>query len=496
MKNKRRLIDWTLRQKIILHVMVIGLISVLLLTLMYLTSQRTFMRELNRERSELISSMIECNVIHQMNQNQADNVPYIIGRLVGSIRIQTIRVLDTAGRIKSSSLPSEMGGAVSEETAEFIRNHLKWWEESEPKTVKSVNPDISYMAIKNRPECFSCHAPEIKLNGILEVTIDTRETQRHIRANQLRGFLIAVVLLSVLIYIIIRLFEKIINRPLSQLKDEMKKLEAGDLSAYLEPRKMDEIGDLTQSFNRMADKVRQADEKIKSLHEQEMLRAGHLASIGELAAGLAHEIKNPIAGVKGALEILEEQTPDADLRKEIFQEMIRQVDGIHHIVQDLLHYARPKQMDPRLLDPLPAVESALTIARAQTKKKYIRFSIKTTGEKRPVWMDENKIQEVVLNLLLNAIDAIEEEGRVTITAGFSDPLRFKLAVADTGGGIRPERIPDLFKPFFTTRKGGTGLGLSICKRIVEEHGGTIQVSSVVDEGTTFSFHLPDKAGTS
>ena len=495
MKKKRRLIDWNLRQKIILHVVVIGLISGLLLTLMYLTSQNAFMKELNKERSELISSMIECNVIHQMNLNRPDNVPYVIGRLVGSTRIETIRILDTEGLIKSSSIPDEKGHPVSKGTVEFIQNHLMSWEETESRAIKSIDPNVSYMAIKNRAECFGCHAPETKLNGILEVTIDTRETENHIRSNQLRGLLIAVGLLIVLVYIIIRLFERIINRPLSRLKDEMKKLESGDLSAHLEPRKLDEIGTLTQTFNRMADKIRQSDEKIKSLHEQELLRAGHLASIGELAAGLAHEIKNPIAGVKGALEILEEQTPSSDQRKDIFKEMIRQVDGIHHIVQDLLHYAKPKKMEPFFLDPLSVVEAALSIARAQTKKKDISFSINIDGEKRSVWMDGNKIQEVILNLLLNAIDAIEAEGRVTVTVDFSDPLRFSLSISDTGRGIKPERMPDLYKPFFTTRKGGTGLGLSICKRIVEEHGGTIEVTSVVDGGTSFSFHLPEKAGS-
>jgi len=270
----------------------------------------------------------------------------------------------------------------------------------------------------------------------------------------------------------------------------MKRVQMGDLEAHFVPEKNDEIGDLSRSFNTMVNNLKEANSKLEDMHNQEMEKAGHLASIGEIAAGLAHEIKNPIAGIKGALEVIKERSAPEDSKREIYQEMIVQIERIHTIVMDLLNYAKPRETELCLVDPNECVLQAVKLAEAQTKDKDIEFHFKGLDENEEMLLDTDKMQEVLLNLMLNSIDAIEKHGEIAIEIVKLKNEKCVFTLKDTGKGIREEHLSQVFSPFFTTRRLGTGLGLSICKRIIESHNGQIEVKSRVGEGTTFMILLP------
>jgi hypothetical protein len=270
----------------------------------------------------------------------------------------------------------------------------------------------------------------------------------------------------------------------------MEEIESGNLSIHLEPEKHDEIGDLTQRFSVMIEKLNQAQQKIEDFHNQQIEKAGHLASVGELAAGLAHEIKNPVAGIKGALEIIQQKTDKTDPKREIFGEILRQTDKIYDITQDLLSYAKPKKLSKKPVNPNNCILDAIKLASAQTRGKDIQFNFKGLKKDTLILIDKNKIQEVILNLLINSIAAIEERGGISITVGTRRPKELEITVTDNGKGIKPEHLSQIFNPFFTTRKRGTGLGLSICRQIIEAHSGSIHVKSQLGKGTTFSIRIP------
>jgi len=282
----------------------------------------------------------------------------------------------------------------------------------------------------------------------------------------------------------------VINRPLLLLKESMRKVEGGDLDIRLEVRKLDEFGDLSKSFSAMVEKLKQANQKIEELHERQIERAGHLASLGELAAGLAHEIKNPIAGIKGSLEIIRDRTSEDDPQHEIFTEILKQTEKIYRIIQDLLDYAKPKELAMQPVEPNACVQEAIRMAETQTQDKDIRFGFSGLEKEATAFCDSDKLQGVILNLLLNSIAFIDTAGEIDIRLELKPDDSLAVRISDTGAGIKAENLEKIFQPFFTTRKRGTGLGLSICRQIVEAHGGHISVESSVGEGTIVTLNLP------
>ncbi len=240
----------------------------------------------------------------------------------------------------------------------------------------------------------------------------------------------------------------------------------------------------------MVRKLKEANIEIERLYDKQIEKAEHLASIGELAAGLAHEIKNPIAGMKGALEIIRQKTDASDPKKEIFTEILLQIEKIHKITQDLLSYARPKEMNISLINPNICVENAIKLAKTQTNKKDIQFEFTPLENGTLALIDPDKIQEVMLNLMVNSIFAIQKRGKIKIELREKQNIELEIVFSDDGIGIKQNNLQHIFTPFFTTRKRGTGLGLSISKKIIEAHRGTIEVKSEENKGTTFLIRLP------
>jgi signal transduction histidine kinase len=349
---------------------------------------------------------------------------------------------------------------------------------------------VGIRQIENKRECYGCHSPQIKINGLLVVDIDYAFAAGLLRANQVKGILIAFLSLTLLTIIVLRLFEKLINRPIHQMRKKMKEVQEGNLNLQLLPLNNDEIGTLAKSFNIMVARLREANQKIEELYEKQMEKAEHLAAIGELTAGLAHEIKNPIAGVKGALEIIHQKTDTSDPRREVFAEILFQIDRIYKIIQDLLSYARPKDINVSLTSPNECIQNAIKLARTQMNGKDIQFHFTGLKENALAAIDTNKIQELILNMMLNSISAIDNEGNIEIGLQQRNERELEIIVADDGGGIKEEIAPQIFNPFFTTKPRGTGLGLSICKKIIEVHRGSVEVKSKSGEGTTFIIRLP------
>lgn len=282
----------------------------------------------------------------------------------------------------------------------------------------------------------------------------------------------------------------LIGRPLLELQREMAKLRVGNLSVRVSfAGRNDEIGDLGRDFNEMVRQLRESREEIERLHRTQMSRAEHLATLGELAAGLAHEIRNPLAGIAGVIEIIGRDLPESNVNREVLKEVQQEVLHIKQILSELLDYARPKPSDFRLADLNSTAEHAVSLARQQALSGAIQVDLLKADKLPPVEHDAAQIQQVLLNLLLNAIQAIQGPGNVRVALGARDNFA-AITVNDTGTGIAREHLPHIFRPFFTTKRQGTGLGLSLARRIVEDHGGRIEVSSTLGVGTQFTVLLP------
>jgi signal transduction histidine kinase len=223
-------------------------------------------------------------------------------------------------------------------------------------------------------------------------------------------------------------------------------------------------------------------------------RADRLASLGTLTAGLAHEIRNPLVAIKTLTQLLPERLDDEEFRTQFLQIASGEVDRISSLVNELLEFARPS--DPKLeLENINTIlDGMLLLASTETKKKQINIIKNFASDLPPVQIDREQIKQVFLNILLNAVDATRENGKITVkTQSFIKPGGEPFAqieFTDTGCGIPEEYLEDIFNPFFTTKSTGSGLGLSISNQIIQDHRGYIDVESQLDKGSSFFINLP------
>lgn len=486
----RNIKDWNLKHKIILHITVIGAITAFFLTFLYIKTQRNIIHDMSHQKVHIIGSIIENSIYDSMKKGKLEEVQSTLQRLSSSNDINKIRIISPEGKILKSSKEQEIGSSLENDSLNKIKEIVPGKSRSNIAFLKQQSTIRGFRIIENKKECFACHPSSNKINGILEVNIDYSAASALLRNSQVQGSVIALIALAVLSLIIFRLFNKLINRPLSRMKDKMKKVQEGDLTIQFSSSKNDEIGSLAKSFNLMITKLREANQKIEELFNRQMERAEHLASLGEIAAGLAHEIKNPIAGMKGALEIFNQKTDASDPKKEIFTEMLLQIDKIDQIIQDLLSYAKPKEMSMSLVNANECIENAIKLAKPQIKDKEIHFEFQGLGNGAMAWMDAVKMQEVILNLILNSIYAINKKGAITIKLSQSLTKELEILLSDNGMGIKKDHLAQVFNPFFTTKSRGTGLGLSICKKIIEAHNGSVEIRSKEKKGTTFFIRIP------
>jgi two-component system, NtrC family, sensor histidine kinase AtoS len=230
------------------------------------------------------------------------------------------------------------------------------------------------------------------------------------------------------------------------------------------------------------------DLREKRLLEAQVLRANRLAGLGELAAGIAHEIRNPLTAVKGFSQILEEELPNNDEKREYTAVIIKEVNRLEKIVQGLLAFARPARSKFRrenlaeiMDETLLLVENGLFKGRIEVIRDY---DLETCAE-----VDKGQMKQVFLNLLLNAGQSIQGSGSIEISVRRVD-AQVLVAIRDSGCGISDEHADKLFNPFFTTRENGTGLGLAIVHQLVEIHGGRVKVNSKIAKGTEFVVYMP------
>jgi two-component system, sporulation sensor kinase A len=241
-----------------------------------------------------------------------------------------------------------------------------------------------------------------------------------------------------------------------------------------------------------------AEEQIR-LQTIELQRAAQLSITGELAAGLAHEIKNPLAGIQGAVDILIRRRDANDPEREALEGVRHQVQRIDNTVRALLDRARPRNLKLERASLTELMQATVELARAQTAGRggdQVQIEFVPPPEDIFPVIDAAQIEDAVLNLMINAIEAVAEDGKVTVRIYRAPRQDEEMAdeavieVSDDGRGIEPQDLTSIFSPFFTTSKGGTGLGLPAVRRIARVHGGSVDVKSVVGEGSTFAIRLP------
>lgn len=380
--------------------------------------------------------------------------------------------------------------------------------EVDPLLLETLNnPAVKSQISKQGMELLS-YSPVIKNGGVkgaarLSLSLAGEYTSlARSRTLFLGYFILDFILLLGLGAFILR---RIVVTPLEKILKATERVISGDYSHPLHLPASREIAGLADSFNSMQQVLKERREEVelhlRSLQEAnsalqearlETLRSEKMASVGLLAAGMAHEVGTPLAGIIGYSGILAEELADDPEKSDYLRRIAADAARIDRLVKDLLNYARPVKPEIERINVQEFLEDLLAMLERQGVFKRIEVQLSVAAGLANLYLDRQQLMQVLMNLVINARDAMPAGGELIISAASGENESVIIAVKDSGEGIAPENVEKIFDPFFTTKEPGkgTGLGLAISARLVESFGGTIKVASQPGSGATFTLRLP------
>lgn len=484
------------------------LISVIMAFSSWRDIQISQQRMLDAQKGKVVlfSERIEHGLMVLMLKNQwQDLQPFMVGLTKDSTELSAIRIfLPDDGKVVASSTPGEIGQKIYDHDMDLFRSQRI----SSAFVIEKNHEQYAskLTVIKNQPVCHRCHDANRSILGVMDVEISLAGIDQSIgkiKHEHLVDTVIAFFLIGGGFLLVVGLS---IDRPIKAMVETIKKIENGDSSARMRGERGDEFGLLARSFNSMLESLDSVKKQVESYHIQQMQRAAKLASLGEIIAGIAHEIKNPLTGISCAVQVLQSELDERDSRREMTGEILQQIRRLNGTVKGLLNYAKPKP--PAFLPGHvnEILKKAIFFVYPEAKKNGVIINTIAGSSLPDVMMDADQMQQVFLNLMINAVQAMPNGGSLKITLetadkeciGVQDSIRnlmsgstvVAIMFEDTGTGIEAEDLQRIFDPFYTRKTIGTGLGLSISQRIIHEHGGEITVQSEAGRGSRFTVYLP------
>jgi two-component system NtrC family sensor kinase len=349
---------------------------------------------------------------------------------------------------------------------------------------------------------------------VIDITMSLEEVDREIAKARNETIIYNILLILGVSASVVWIFIRFIGKPVKELVLGTKRVAGGDLNHVIPVRTDDEMGHLAGSFNLMTESLQKANEEIHGLiknlehkveertqelkdAQEQLLQSEKLAAVGKIAATVAHEINNPLAGVFTYIKLMDRrlekrQDGDADLEKfrEYLATMGREVERTSAIVHNLLDLTRQQEPTKKPCDINRLIEESLVIVQNKLKLHNVEVE-KRMDPLQNVEADPSQMKQVFINVMVNAAEAMQEGGRLTIRT-YRDPDRNNavLEFEDTGVGIPPEIMSKIFDPFYTTKEKGTGLGLSVVSGIIKRHDGQVEVRSESGSGTLIRITLP------
>lgn len=482
----------TLRFRMILGIGTILFIVILFYSFVALRSQGNYLQGLARHEADLIAAVADRALARAMGQGETEVVQAILSRIGEHSVLAGIRIVDATGKIRRSNRSDEVGRILPPGERPQGSAPEPVWDFRE-QTVGVFRP------ILNGPACTGCHSRDLTTLGFLNVRVSFPAIDSDVAQQWSFMILMAVVSLVAAGALIAIFFTFFLGRRIDALSYTMSRVEAGDLGARVPEDTPDELGQLGRSFNAMVARLADARRQLEDRHAEAIRRAQNLASLGQMAAGIAHEINNPIAGMQNCVRTLLKGARDEAQRGQYLDMLREGLDRIGRTVGQLLNFARESkpQLTPTQLAPL--LQRCRTLVDHELAARRIAASFSVDDTLPTLLADPHQLEQVFLNVLKNALEAIPDGGSLTVSAEVRQRAAgpfVEVRVCDTGEGIPPENLPRIFDPFFTTKEvgKGTGLGLSVSYGIVRAHGGFIDIQSDVGKGTAVTVALPLNGG--
>jgi len=434
------------------------------------------------ERAELFAGMFATGVANTMLANPEHMAQVLALGMVHRPDVRSISVIKPNGEVHSSSRPELVGSRPwGPDIGRFRATQVVTAPGGNAAEYAVVYP------ISNTQGCAACHGSAQRVNGWL----DLRFTRQAVIAQQGKlaralGLSAAVAFLCLMVIAWWLLGREAIS-PLRRLVSSMKRAESGELGVRADEGRPDELGRAARGFDATLSALRRSQTELEAFYRERMVRADRFAAVGELATGLAHEIKNPLAGLSGALELLAEDLAGSARHSEVVSEMRHQVSRLANTMESLLSFARPPRARLRTTDVHLALEKVLFLVGQQRRAATV-ITTELGKDLPPVLADPSQLEQVLLNICLNACQAMGGQGKLVVRT-FEVDGAVTVEIEDDGPGIPLDVRPHVFKPFFTTKREGNGLGLAISARIVAEHGGHIGYRCPPAGGTIFAVTL-------
>jgi two-component system NtrC family sensor kinase len=523
----------TLKFKVVFYLAIALTLAMLVFTLLVVRHQRDELMQEAVSHVAQISEVIKKSTRFAMLTNQPTYVDSIIRDVGNQGSIEKVRILSKDGTIIHSTYLPELGMKVDRKAEACVLCHRSEAPlEQVPQSQRSrifATPEGRRMlgsmdVIRNEPSCYTAnchqHSKSMSVLGVLDIVYSLDDIDRKMRTSAITmaalslGFIV-IAALSVGFFV-----HRLVYVPLRDLETGARRLSTGNLEQTIPVRSEDEFGQLAASFNAMTVALRNSQSELREwghtleqkvakrtqelrVAEAETARTEKLASVGLLAAGIAHELNNPLTGVLTFTSLLRKKMPDGSADAEDLDLVIRETKRCATIIRRLLDFAREKAPEKKFTDLNQVIEETARIIERPASFRDIEIAMDLDRDLPPVWVDADLIKQVIMNMLVNAQHAIEHEGNITVRSrrfpqpkssepGIEPVPMVEISIIDTGCGIPEKNLKRIFDPFFTSKEvgKGTGLGLSVSHGIVRAHGGAIEVESTVGKGSTFRIYLP------
>jgi signal transduction histidine kinase len=465
-------LNLSLTKKLIL--MMLFLTAILLVTLItiYWQSEKNLMAQIESQTAELAQAVqVGVEEVTGGTTNETRLEQYL--KSLKTKGIKEISIISNADEIIASTNPKNVGTPVSQRKKELI-----------------IKAELGEPAVDQEGKAYNVIIPVIAGQahyGYIHLQINVESLQESMRRNTTKRIIAALSVFAIGILLSTFLAMRY-TEPINNVVKAARKVAAGDLNQSLPVDRKDEIGDLTQSFNYMVLKLREQKRLEERLREAE-----HLSAVGQLARGIAHEIRNPLNFISLSIDhIKTKYRPQDGAQVEGFEKLVESMkEEIHRLdklVRDFLDYGKPLKLDFQPVETQEWLADVVEIVKAKAESDRIQIIERYDALPR-LPMDIELMKSCLFNVVINAFQAMPGGGTLTLTTEEHEE-RFVLRVSDTGVGVSKENLERLFEPFFTTKSQGLGLGLAMTKRVIEEHGGKIEFSSIEGQGSEVTISLP------
>jgi len=474
MQRKLRFALWrhSLRIRLVGIMLFISVCLITILLAFYYQTEKGFYNEFSRQ-NEALSRAVQVAMEKTAGRTPSDftNLDNYLQQL--DIRgVHEVSVISSGGRIVASTNDDSVGKWITEWRKQLISNARRG---------ETVTEDAQFYNV------ILPVGPEAKPLGFIHLTLSTEKFSVFLRLSLIRRILAALVVLAIGTVVAVILAGRY-SRPIEQMAEAAGKVAAGDFAQSLPVNRRDEIGQLARSFDHMIARLRE-DHDLR----QRLRTAEHMATVGQFARSIAHEIKNPLNFISLSVDHMRDAYRPADAETAVrFESLIDNIKGevarISHFASSFLEYGRPFELHRCSFSLNTLLDEVLELVAAKAADGHVRI-VREIAPLPELNVDPEFIKTCLYNIVINAFEAMPGGGSLTVRAT-ADAAAVTIAVSDTGEGLSAMDLDKVFTPLFSTKQGGLGLGLALTKRIIEEHGGKVGFASTRGKGSEVSLYLP------